>query len=237
VWSPGATGSPIERPGWEAWRVDGETAGDVSYVDSETRPRHVASDDWTPGSRGVRASETTQHSPAALFLGALVDSFQVTQGEISIDDPRSGDVRALLQRHLSFARSHSPLEDAHALDIDGLLDPAVSFFSFRVDGELLAVAALKRLDEGHAEVKSMHTAEVARGRGIGRAMLDHLVRVARDRGVSRVSLETGSMPAFAPARSLYARAGFRRCGPFGDYRPSRNSTFMTLTLIRADHET
>jgi putative acetyltransferase len=76
----------------------------------------------------------------------------------------------------------------------------------------------------------MHTAQAARGRGIGRAMLDHLIGVARERGCLRVSLETGSMDAFAPARSLYANAGFRPCGPFGDYRPSRTSTFMTLSL-------
>jgi putative acetyltransferase len=78
----------------------------------------------------------------------------------------------------------------------------------------------------------MHTAEAARGRGIGRAMLDHLLAVARERGCRRVSLETGSMDAFAPARSMYATAGFRPCAPFGDYRPSRNSTFMTLALDR-----
>jgi putative acetyltransferase len=82
-------------------------------------------------------------------------------------------------------------------------------------------------------VKSMHTAEAGRRRGIARAMLDHLVGVARDRGLSRISLETGSMPAFAPARSLYLSAGFRPCEPFGDYRPSRHSTFMTFTLIRS----
>ena len=118
--------------------------------------------------------------------------------KISIDDPRSEDVRALLERHLAFARSHSPPEDTHALDIDGLLDPSVTFFSLRVDGELLAVGALKKLDEDNAEVKSMHTAEAARGRGIGRAMLDHLLSVAREDGRSRVSLETGSMAAFGP---------------------------------------
>jgi putative acetyltransferase len=156
---------------------------------------------------------------------------RVPQVEIMIDDPRSGDVRALLERHLAFARSHSPPEDAHALDIDGLLDPSVAFFSLRVDGDLLAVGALKKLDEDHAEVKSMHTAEAARGRSVGRAMLDHLLSVARDRGFSRVSLETGAMDAFAPARSLYASAGFRPCQPFGEYVPSRNSTYMTLPLV------
>ncbi len=152
------------------------------------------------------------------------------QGEISIDDPRAADVRALLERHLAFANLHSPPEDVHALDVAGLLDPAITFYSFRLNGELLAVGALKRLDRDHAELKSMHTAEAARGRGIGRAMLDHLIGVARERGFSRVSLETGSMAAFAPARSMYTKAGFSECEPFGDYFPSRNSICMTMSL-------
>jgi len=154
----------------------------------------------------------------------------VPHGEISIDDPRAEDVRELLELHLVFSESNTPPEDMHALDVDGLLDPAVAFFSFRLEGELLGVAALKRIDEHHAELKSMHTARSARGRGIGRAMVEHLLGVARDRGFTRVSIETGSQPAFAAARSLYASAGFEPCGPFGDYRPSPNSTFMTLSL-------
>jgi putative acetyltransferase len=149
---------------------------------------------------------------------------------ISLEDPRAEDIRALLHRHLTFARSSSPPEDTHALDLDGLLDPAVSFFSYRVDGELLAVGALKHLDAGHAEVKSMHTAEAARGRGIGRAMLEHLLGVARERGYRRVSLETGAMAAFAPARALYLGAGFEHSEPFADYRASPNSVYMTIVL-------
>jgi putative acetyltransferase len=154
----------------------------------------------------------------------------VTEGAISTDDPRAADVHALLERHLAFARSSSPPQDVHALDVDGLLDPAITFRSFRREGELLAVGALKRLGPQHAEVKCMHTAQAARGQGIARAMLAHLLSVARERGVRRVSLETGSMAAFAPARSLYASAGFTLCGPFGAYRASPNSTFMTLPL-------
>src|SRR5487761_1612393 len=155
-------------------------------------------------------------------------------GRIAPDDPRTPDVRALLRRHLEFNRSHTPPADVHALDVSGLLHPAVTFVSFRRDGELLGVGALKRLDGGHAELKSMHTAEAARGRGIGRAILGHLIGMARGRGCHRVSLETGSMPAYAPARSLYASAGFVPCGPFGDYAPSPSSTFMTLALNGAD---
>jgi putative acetyltransferase len=157
------------------------------------------------------------------------------QGAISADDPRATDVRRLLAAHLAFAHEHSPPEDVHALDISGLLDPAVTFFSFRVEGQLLGVGALKRLDTQHAELKSMHTAAAARGRGIGRAMLNHLIGLARDRGFRRLSLETGTMSAFDPARSLYASAGFQPCEPFGAYFHSPNSTCMTLCLV--DEET
>jgi putative acetyltransferase len=151
-------------------------------------------------------------------------------GTISTADPRSADVRRLLERHLAFAHAQVPLEDRHALDVDGLADPSVTFYGLRVDGRLLAVGALKRLDDEHAELKSMHTVEDARRRGLGRSMLDHLVGVARDRGFRRVSIETGSVHAFGPARALYASAGFRTCGPFGDYHASPNTTFMTLEL-------
>ena len=149
---------------------------------------------------------------------------------VQVDDPRSADVRDLLAAHLSFARRHSPPEDVHALDVLELLGDSVSFFSIREGGELIAVGALKQLDGFHAELKSMHTAGAARRRGAGRAMLDHLVGVARARGCRRVSLETGSMAAFAPARALYASAGFENCEPFGDYRPSPYSAWMTLAL-------
>ncbi|HEU4656621.1 MAG TPA: GNAT family N-acetyltransferase [Capillimicrobium sp.] len=149
---------------------------------------------------------------------------------IAPDDPRAGDVRALLARHLAFAHANSEPRDVHALDVDALTDPSVSFFSARADGELLGVGALKRLDATHAEIKSMHTAEAARGRGIGRAMVEHLLGVARERGFRRVSLETGSGEAFAPARALYASAGFAPCGPFGDYARSEASTYLTLWL-------
>jgi len=154
----------------------------------------------------------------------------VSDGEISVDDPRAADVRALLAVHVSFARAQTPPEDAHAMDVDGLLDPAVTFFSYRTGGALLAVVALKQLDPRHGEIKSMHTLQAARGRGVGWTMLEHLIAVARERGYLSVSLETGSMAAFAPARSLYARAGFEVCEPFGDYRASPNSTYMTLAL-------
>jgi putative acetyltransferase len=153
---------------------------------------------------------------------------------IAADDPRADDVRELLARHLGFAREHSPPVDVHALDLDALLAPAISFFSARRPDlghdRLLAIGALKQLDAHHGELKSMHTAQEARGEGVGRAMVDHLVDLARVRGYRRVSLETGSQDAFAPARRLYLRCGFSTCGPFGDYAPSDSSAFMTLAL-------
>jgi putative acetyltransferase len=154
----------------------------------------------------------------------------MAHGEISPDDPRTNDIRRLLERHLAFMHATSPPEDVHALDVDGLLDPAIQFFSCRRHGALLGVGALKRLDDEHAELKSMHTAEPMRGQGIGLAMLDHLVTVARGAGFRRVSLETGTMADFAPARSMYAKRGFVPCPPFGDYWESPHSTFMTLVL-------
>ena len=150
---------------------------------------------------------------------------------IAADDPRADDVRALLARHLAFARATTAPEDVYALDVDALADPAVSFFSCRDgDGTVLGVGALKRIDDDHAEIKSMHTAAEARGRGVGWAMVEHLLAVARERGYRRVSLETGAGPAFAPARALYARAGFSPCGAFADYVASPSSAYMTLVL-------
>jgi len=151
-------------------------------------------------------------------------------GEIGVDDPRKPDVRALLERHVTFALSTTPPEHSFALDVDGLLDPAITFCSYRADGELLGVGALKRLDGEHAEIKSMHTAIAARGRGVGRAVLNHLLGLARDHGYRRVYLETGTMIEFEPARALYASAGFVACGPFADYQPSEDNFFMTLVL-------
>jgi putative acetyltransferase len=153
-----------------------------------------------------------------------------TNEQISVDDPTRPDVQALLLRHREFALGQTPPEHSFALDVDGLLDPAITLVSFRADGGLLGIGAIKRLAPSHAEIKSMHTAEAARGRGIGRAILSHLLAVARSEGLRRVSLETGTTSGFAPARALYGSAGFVPCGPFGDYRPSQDNCFMTIEL-------
>jgi putative acetyltransferase len=150
--------------------------------------------------------------------------------QIGVDDPRRPDVRALLERHLAFTGAQTAREHSFALDAEGLLDPAITLFGLRRHGELLGIGAIKRLDSGHAEIKSMHTAEAARGSGIGRAMLTHLLDVARSRGYGRVSLETGTTAGFAPARALYHSAGFVPCAPFADYGPSEVNLFMTLIV-------
>jgi putative acetyltransferase len=154
----------------------------------------------------------------------------VTALRIEVDDPRREDVRPLLERHAAFAFAQSPPEHCHVLDVDELLDPAVTFVSARRNGEVVAVGALKELDPGHGELKSMHTAESLRGHGVGRAILDHLLGVARGRGYRRVSLETGASDPFVPAQALYLRAGFTRCEPFGSYTSNPYSVCMTLVL-------
>ncbi|WP_243058376.1 GNAT family N-acetyltransferase [Nocardioides sp. SR21] len=152
------------------------------------------------------------------------------EGTITADDPRAADVRALLETHLELMNELSPPEEVHALDVDALGHPSVTFVGYRHAGELLGVGALKDLGDGHGELKSMHTTAAARGRGVGTAIVDHLVGVAAERGMTRLSLETGTPDGFAAARSLYARRGFAECGPFGDYVLSPWSTFMTRSL-------
>lgn len=149
---------------------------------------------------------------------------------IAADDPRADDVRALIATHLAFCYAVTPPDNVFALDTDALAGPAqeIGFFSARRDGRLLGIGALKRLDDAHAEIKSMHTAEAARGQGVGEAMVRHLLTVAVERGYRRVSLETGSMEAYAPACALYRKLGFAPCEPFGAYAASPHSAHMTV---------
>lgn len=135
--------------------------------------------------------------------------------EFAVADPRSPEVSALLEQHRRFAHDHTPPDDVHALDVGGLLDPAVTLFSLMAQGAVLAIGALKDLGGGHVEIKSMHTAAAARGRGNGRAMLHHLLSEAAARGATRVSLETGPGEAFAAARGLSPRPGSRSANPSG----------------------
>ncbi len=145
-------------------------------------------------------------------------------------DPHDSDVLALLEHHWQFTMDVTPPEHIHALGLDGLTDVSVTVFGLRDDSGLLGVGALKTIDERHVEIKSMHTAESARGRGVGQAVLAHLLATARLRGATRVSLETGKQDAFGPAIALYEAAGFVRCGPFADYVANSNSVFMSLEI-------
>jgi putative acetyltransferase len=149
---------------------------------------------------------------------------------ISVDDPRKPEVRALLERHLAFCLSETPPEHSFALDVNRLLDPAVTFVSYRDGGTVLGVAAIKELDAASGEVKSMHTTAEARGRGVGRALLSHLLDTARARGYQQVFLETGTTPGFAAARALYESAGFTPTGPFGGYPQTEDNTFYRCAL-------
>lgn len=150
--------------------------------------------------------------------------------QIRPDDLSGAAIRALIGEHLADMASLSPPESIHALDLSGLTAPDVRLWSVWEGDRLVGCGALKHLDEGHGEVKSMRTARDQRRRGVAAAVLEHLVAQARARGYRRLSLETGSQPGFAPARRFYARHGFEPCEPFADYRPDPNSVFMTRVL-------
>ena len=145
-------------------------------------------------------------------------------------DLDSDDVQQLLAFHFAQMRGSSPPDSCHVLAVDGLRDPAVTFWSLRERRRLLGIGALKQLDPRHGEVKSMRTAPGELGRGAGRAMLDHIVAEARRRGYRRLSLETGSTEPFLPALSLYERSGFVPCGPFGGYAATPFTRFLTREL-------
>jgi putative acetyltransferase len=147
-----------------------------------------------------------------------------------LDDPRVID---LLRIHLDRARAETAPGSAHALDVAQLRSADISFWAIWDDEMLLGLGALKRLSVDHGEVKSMHTAEAARGKGVATTMLRHIMAAARDRAMSRLSLETGSWDYFRPARAFYRKHGFTECAPFGDYVSDVNSVFMSINLLKS----
>ena len=153
--------------------------------------------------------------------------------QIEIDDLSRPAVHALLNEHLQSMHALSPPESVHALDLERLRAPGITFWSAWEDGQLLGCGALKELDPAHGEVKSMRTSNARRRSGAGRAILAHIIEVAKARGYQRLSLETGAVDAFKPAQTLYESVGFSRCGPFGDYVQDPFSVFMTLRLSQA----
>ncbi len=150
--------------------------------------------------------------------------------EIEVDDLSGADVRELLREHLRGMHENSPPESVHALDLEGLRRPGITFWAVREGGQLLGCGALKELDARHGEIKSMRTAAAHLRKGVARRMLAHILEEARRRGYTRVSLETGSGEAFEPALRLYESAGFEYCGPFDGYVEDPFSLFMTIEL-------
>lgn len=149
----------------------------------------------------------------------------IRRGDLS--DPR---IIALLRHHFDTCHAVTPPGSAHVFDISRLAAPDIDFWAAWEGDELLGIGAMKPLDETHGEVKSMHTAEAARRRGVASAMLRHIIETSRARGLTRLSLETGSFGYFAPAVALYKAHGFTECLPFGSYRPDPNSVFLTLEI-------
>ena len=150
---------------------------------------------------------------------------------IRTQDPATPDITALLNQHLSEMRSISPPESKHALDIESLRTPDISFWSVRDDdGALMGCGALKQLDATHAEIKSMRTDPAHRRKGVAASLLAHIIDHARLQQFTRLSLETGAQDHFVPARALYTRFGFTICAPFASYQEDPNSVFMTRTL-------
>ncbi|WP_245562638.1 GNAT family N-acetyltransferase [Nocardia araoensis] len=149
---------------------------------------------------------------------------------IVVDDLTGPEIAALLTEHLAEMAAHSPAESMHALDPAALRRPGITFWTAWDGAALAGCAALKRLDDDHAEIKSMRTAGTHQRRGIGSILLRHLLAEATERGYRRLSLETGAHDFFRPARRLYAAHGFADCAPFGDYRPDPHSVFMTRAL-------
>ena len=150
--------------------------------------------------------------------------------EIRTDDPRREVVTRLLREHLADMALLSPPESVHALDVDALCVPSITFWTASEGRELLGCGALSQIDARHGEIKSMRTATGHRRKGVAAALLEHIVTEAQRRAYTRLSLETGSMDAFAPARALYSRFGFVHCGPFASYVLDPNSVFMSRDL-------
>lgn len=150
---------------------------------------------------------------------------------ITAEDPITADIVGLLETHLAFAHEVTPADHVHALDVESLRVAAITFCAARDETNLLlGVGALRDLGDGRGEIKSMHTAAAARGLGVGRQMVDHLIAVARDADMTWVGLETGTYEAFAAARALYSSMGFEVCPPFGDYTDNEFGVCMGLDL-------
>ena len=157
-------------------------------------------------------------------------SDQSPQIELSLESPMADDLELIFQRHNADMHADTPPESNHMLSREALAAENIDFFVLRSNGVAVGMGALKRLDERHGELKSMHILSEERGRGLSWRLITGLIGYANQNGLSRLSLETGIQPTFVAARALYSRAGFAECPPFGSYRPDVNSVFMTLEL-------
>lgn len=150
--------------------------------------------------------------------------------DIKLDDLTGSEVAALIGEHLQSMALHSPPESMHALNLEELKKPEITFWSAWEQGELVGCGALKELDGEYGEIKSMRTSSSHLRKGVAMRILEHIIEEAKRRGYKRLSLETGSMDAFEPAKRLYASFGFQNCKPFSDYIEDPNSVFMTKEL-------
>lgn len=146
---------------------------------------------------------------------------------ITTEKSLTDDLAQVLQAHWLFCTSSTSIEHVYALDASKLFTPDITVFAARIDGELIGVGAMRKLDELHSELKSMHTLAKSRGLGVGKAMVVHIEEYARSSGIKRMSLETGNNEAFRAARELYNSLGYQSCGAFGDYVLSKGNTCMT----------
>ena len=153
--------------------------------------------------------------------------------DIRIDDLQGSAIQALLQTHLDAMYAYSPPESVHALDLEALRHPSITFWTASENGELMGCGALKQHSADHAELKSMRTASAHVRKGVARAILRHIESAARARGIQRLSLETGPHAPFVAAQKLYASVGFVECGPFADYVLDPYSLFMSKVLTDA----
>jgi putative acetyltransferase len=150
--------------------------------------------------------------------------------QIRLDDLSEPEVKALLDEHLRDMALWSPPDSVHALDLESLRKPDISFWTAWSNDELLGCGALRQLDPQHGEIKSMRTSVAHRRRGVARAILRHMMLEAQQRSYKRLSLEIGSVDGFQPAQQLFRSFGFELCGPFADYKPDPNSVFMTKAI-------
>lgn len=149
---------------------------------------------------------------------------------ITTEKSLTDELAQILQAHWLFCTSSTPIEHVYALDASKLFSPDITVFGARINGELVGVGAIRKLDAHHAELKSMHTLAKSRGSGVGRAMVAHIEDFARSSGIERMSLETGTNEAFKPARELYKYLGYNSCDAFGDYVLNEDNMCMTKLI-------